>query len=63
MRPSYAPPFHDLSEIGPGVSRATLNCLLVDVAGLSEEPEQAPKVIAKKAVRSVEKSDLGVEIF
>jgi hypothetical protein len=35
MRPSYALPFHDWSEIGPGVRRATLNAFVLP------EPEPA----------------------
>jgi hypothetical protein len=51
-----------LSEIGPGVRSATLNCFADEAADLSREPEQAPKVIARKTVRAVENRVQKVDI-
>jgi hypothetical protein len=54
MSPSYAPPFHDLSEIGPGVKRATLKAGFCSLGG-DFEGEHALNVIAKQATTSVDK--------
>src|SRR4029079_16256450 len=56
MRPGYAPPFHDLSEIGPGVRRATLNELAVVFPSSAFFPEQLLLVIATSSTSAVEKA-------
>jgi hypothetical protein len=55
MSPAYAPPFHDLSETGPGVRSATLKGFTAEVLERDSFPEQAPNVIAKSTTTAVEK--------
>ena len=56
INPSYAPPFHDLSEIGPGVSNATLKGFPAAFAGSLPDGAHALIVNATTAEIHVDKS-------
>src|SRR3954468_5315680 len=58
-RPWYAPPFHDWSETGPGVSNATLNVgpgasALVLSRDFSAVEQAVATVVARRMLSSVE---------